>query len=163
MVRLLQYRGWRLEELRVRNIATMLERCARDWRELRTQSVPVFAAIPSVNYASEALNDSGLRKSSDTLAIFAAILRGFAGSLKKRTSWAVPRFFGITQRIPITVVVALTEDFGLVMLDFFSVRSGNDPRDIVCWRCFFRDRWVSLQLYLNCPTDCRTGIVTRVS
>jgi hypothetical protein len=66
-----------------------------------------------------------------------------AGSAEKETSWAVPRFLGITQRVPIAVVVALTgEHFGFVMLTFFSVRfcSGNDRRDILCWRCFFRDR-----------------------
>ncbi len=58
-----------------------------------------------------------------------------AGSLEKRTSWAVPRFFGITQRVPVAVVVALTsENFGLVMLDFFNVDScsGNDRSDILC-------------------------------
>jgi hypothetical protein len=58
------------------------------------------------------------------------------GSAEKETSWAVPRFLGITQRVPIAVVVALTgEHFGFVMLAFFSVRfcSGNDRRDIVCW------------------------------
>ncbi len=53
-----------------------------------------------------------------------------AALLEKRTSWAVPRLFGITQRVPIAVVVvALTgENLGLVMLDFFSVRfcTGND-------------------------------------
>ena len=66
-----------------------------------------------------------------------------AGSAKKETSWAVPRLFGITQRVPVAVVVLLTgEHFGFVMLDFFSVRfcSGNDRRHILCWRCFFRDR-----------------------
>jgi hypothetical protein len=60
-----------------------------------------------------------------------------AGSAEKETSWAVPRFLGITQRVPIAVVVALTgEHFGFVMLTFFSVRfcSGNDRRDILCWR-----------------------------
>ena len=37
-----------------------------------------------------------------------------AGSVEPDTSWAVPRFFGITQRIPIAVVVALTgEHFAL--------------------------------------------------
>ena len=42
-----------------------------------------------------------------------------AGSLEKRTSWAVPVFFGVTQRVPIAVVVALTgEHFGFVMLAF---------------------------------------------
>ena len=43
---------------------------------------------------------------------------------------------GITSRVPITVVVALTgEHLGFVMLDLFSVRfcSGNDGRDILCW------------------------------
>jgi hypothetical protein len=66
-----------------------------------------------------------------------------AGSAEKETSWTVPRFLGITQRTPIAVVVALTgENFGLVMLDFFSFRfcSGDDWRDILCCRCFFRDR-----------------------
>src|SRR6516164_10968984 len=66
-----------------------------------------------------------------------------AGSLEKRTSWAVPVFLGVTQRVPIAVVVALTgEHFGFVMLAFFSVRfcSGNDRWDLLCWRCFFSDR-----------------------
>src|SRR5215469_5853411 len=100
-----------------------------------------------------------------------------AGSLEKRTSWAVPVFFGVTQRVPIAVVVALTgEHFGFVMLAFFSVRfcSGNDRwdllcwrcffsdrRDILCWRCFFRSRRVPLYLHLNCPSDYRRGMVTR--
>src|SRR5215472_19035314 len=112
-----------------------------------------------------------------------------ARSLEKRTSWAVPVFFGVTQRVPIAVVVALTgEHFGFVMLAFFSVRfcSGNDRwdllcwrcffsdrRDILCWRCFFRDRrgilcwrcffrnrWVPLYLHLNCPSDYRRGMLT---
>src|SRR6516165_10186959 len=40
----------------------------------------------------------------------------------KKTSGAVPGFLGITQRVSIAVVVALTGDyFRLVMLDFFSV------------------------------------------
>src|ERR1700752_3416225 len=55
------------------------------------------------------------------------------GSLEKGTSRAVPRFFGITQRVPIAVVVALTgEYFGFVVLGFFGVRfcGGNDRRDI---------------------------------
>src|SRR5215813_12539154 len=72
------------------------------------------------------------------------------GSLEKRSPWAVPILLGITQRVPIAVVVALTgehfgfvsEHFGFVMLAFFSVRfcSGNERRDILCWRCFFRGR-----------------------
>src|SRR5262245_17071240 len=71
-----------------------------------------------------------------------------AGSLEKRSPWAV--LLGITQRVPIAVVVALTgehfgfvsEHFGFVMLAFFSVRfcSGNDRWDLLCWRCFFSDR-----------------------
>src|SRR6516164_1387753 len=93
-----------------------------------------------------------------------------AGSLEKRTSWAVPVFFGVTQRVPIAVVVALTgedfgfvsEHFGFVMLAFFSVRfcSGNDRLDLLCWRCFFSDRRVPLYLHLNCPSDYRRGMVT---
>ena len=58
-------------------------------------------------------------------------------------SWAVPRLFGITQRVPVAVVVALTgQHFGFVMLAFFSVRfcSGDDPRSSLCWRYFFCDR-----------------------
>src|SRR6516225_9818694 len=62
----------------------------------------------------------------------------------KKTSGGVPGLLGITQRVSIAVVVALTGDhFRLVMLAFFSVRfcSGNDRRDIFfSWRCFFRDR-----------------------
>src|SRR5215469_8331743 len=64
-------------------------------------------------------------------------------SAEKETTWAVPRFLGITPRVPIAVVVALTGDHsGLVMLAFFTVRfcSGNDRSDIFCWRCFFHDR-----------------------
>src|SRR6516225_7779181 len=106
-----------------------------------------------------------------------------AGSLEKRSPWAVPILLGITQRVPIAVVVALTgehfgfvsEHFGFVMLTFFSVRfcRGNDRwdllcwrcffsdrRDILCWRCFFRNRWVPLYLHLNCPSDYRRGMVT---
>src|SRR5713101_3062997 len=45
--------------------------------------------------------------------------RSRAGSTEKETSWAVPRFLGITQRVPIAVIVALTgEHFGFVMLAF---------------------------------------------
>ena len=41
------------------------------------------------------------------------------GSLEKKTSWAVPRFLRITQRVPVAVVVALTgEHFGFVVLTF---------------------------------------------
>jgi len=63
-----------------------------------------------------------------------------AGSAEKETSRAVPRFFGITQRVPI-VVGPTGEYFGLVMLDFSSVRfcSGNYWRNILCWCFFFRD------------------------
>src|SRR5215469_8810264 len=67
-------------------------------------------------------------------------------SAEKETTWAVPRFLGITPRVPIAVVVALTgKHFGLVTLDFFSFRfcSDNDRRDIFCWRCFFRDGFCS--------------------
>ena len=59
-----------------------------------------------------------------------------AGSAEEETSWAVPKFLGITQRVPVTVVVGLTgEHFGFVMFAFFSVRfgSGNDRRDILRW------------------------------
>src|SRR6516162_7918043 len=99
-----------------------------------------------------------------------------AGSLEKRTSRAVPVFYGVTQRVPVAVVVALTgQHFGFVMLAFFSVRfcSGDDPRSSLCWRCFFsdqrntlswqsffRDRRVPLYLHLNCPSDYRWGMVT---
>ena len=49
-----------------------------------------------------------------------------AGSLEKRSPWAVPILLGITQSVPIAVVVALTgehfgfvsEHFGFVMLAF---------------------------------------------
>jgi hypothetical protein len=61
----------------------------------------------------------------------------------KKTFWAVPGFLGITQRVPIAVVVALTGDhFRFEVLAFFSVRfcSGNDRGDVFCWRRFFRDR-----------------------
>jgi hypothetical protein len=59
-----------------------------------------------------------------------------AGSAEEETSRAVPRFLGITQRVPIAVVVGLTgKHFGFVMFAFFSVRfgSGNARRDILCW------------------------------
>ena len=39
-----------------------------------------------------------------------------AASVEPETSWAVPGFFGITQRVPIAVVVALTgEHFGFTV------------------------------------------------
>jgi hypothetical protein len=75
VVRLLQYRGWRFDELRLRNVATMLGRRAWDCWQLWTKSVPVLAAINSVNEAPEALNDYGFRKSSGGFAIFTAIRR----------------------------------------------------------------------------------------
>jgi len=58
-----------------------------------------------------------------------------AGSAEKETS------LGITPRVPIAVVVALTgEHFGFVMFAFVSVRcSGNDRSGILGCRCFFRD------------------------
>ena len=58
------------------------------------------------------------------------------GSLEKRTSWSVPRFFRITDRGSVAIVVALmSENFGLVF-DLFGVRisGGNDHKDILCWR-----------------------------
>ena len=42
VVRLLQYRGWRLEELRVRNVRAVLGYRARGWWELFTQSIPIL-------------------------------------------------------------------------------------------------------------------------
>jgi len=54
--------------LRVRNVATMLSRCTRSWRELRTQSVRFF--VGDTDYTPEALNDN-----SGSLAILPAILR----------------------------------------------------------------------------------------
>ena len=42
-----------------------------------------------------------------------------AGSAEPEASWAVPRFFRITRRLPIAVVVVLTgKHFGFVMLAF---------------------------------------------
>jgi hypothetical protein len=56
----------------------MLGRRAWDWWQLWAKSVPVLAAINSVNEAPEALNDYGFPKSSGSLAIFAAIRRAYA-------------------------------------------------------------------------------------
>ena len=58
-----------------------------------------------------------------------------AGSAEKETAWTISIFFGITQSVPISVIVALTgENFGLVMFAFFSVRflDDNDRRDSFC-------------------------------
>lgn len=49
MVRLLQLRIRRHEELRLCNIATVLGERARGWRELLTQSVLPGAVLPSVS------------------------------------------------------------------------------------------------------------------
>ena len=72
MVRLLQCWGWWWRELRVRNF----EQCLADVRGIGGNCGPspyVLAAINSVNEAPEALNDYSFRKSSGSLAIFAAI------------------------------------------------------------------------------------------
>jgi hypothetical protein len=75
VVCLLQCRGRRRQELRVRNIGTMFGRRPRSWRELWTKSLPILAAITSVSEASETLNDYGSRASPGNLAIFTAIRR----------------------------------------------------------------------------------------
>ena len=91
------------------------------------------------------MHDAAVVRSLCTL-MHAVISAGSGGSHVRRisgkeTSWAAPRFLGITQRVPIAVVVALTgEHFGIVMLAFFSVRfcSGNDRRDITYQPSKFR-------------------------
>jgi hypothetical protein len=61
MVRLLRSgEGW-LPELQIRNIATMLGRCARDWRELWTQSVSILTGITSLHSVAEASSLIGCR------------------------------------------------------------------------------------------------------
>src|SRR6516225_11344192 len=97
--------------------------------------------------ASNSSTDSGRREAAG---------RPCAGSAEKETS------LGITPRVPIAVVVALTgKHSGFVMFAFFSVRrSGNDRSDILCCRCLFRDWRVPLCLHRNCPSDYRT-VVTR--
>jgi hypothetical protein len=80
-----------------------------------------------------------------------------AGLAEKETS------LGITARVPIAVVVALTgEHLGFVMLAFVSVRffSGNDRSGSLCCRCFFRG--VPLCLHRNCPSDYRMGPLTPI-
>jgi hypothetical protein len=64
VVRLLQSGRDGRQELRVRNIATMLGRRARDWRKLFAQSVPVRARTTSIERVSSApfsLKGCGLR------------------------------------------------------------------------------------------------------
>src|SRR6516225_10680045 len=78
--------------------------------------------------------------------------RPCAGSAEKETA------LGITPRVPIAVVVALTGKHSVfVMFAFFSVRrTGNDRSDILCCRCFFRDWRVPLCLHHNFLSDYRT-------
>jgi hypothetical protein len=87
VVRLLQFFPWRCHELRVFNISAMRGDGERGWWVVWGQSaVPASAGTIFVDSAPEALpslSDYGLRKSSGSFAIFAAI----------RRAYAIPNFF----------------------------------------------------------------------
>jgi hypothetical protein len=65
----------------------MFGRSAWQRRELFTQSVPIFAAIYSLNEAPDALSDYALRTNSGSFATFAAIRRASSGWKQKHGPW----------------------------------------------------------------------------
>ena len=88
------------------------------------------------------VSNAWLRGKLSTAAAGSGRVTPRAGSSEKRTSGAVPRFCGITQRVPIAIVAGLTcEYFGFGVFDFFGVSfcRGNDLSDILCWHFSFRD------------------------